>query len=108
MAERYLRCFANRDKDGGWQAVCIDLDIAAQGRSLHEVRKMLSRSISMYLDEVGKEDAATRQQLLRRQAPWSVRARYHMGKATFSVMNRLGRSPDRNVSQTRFHVPCHT
>lgn len=75
--ELIVRCYA--EKSGGtWQAVCIDLNLAAQGDSFESVRHKLDEQIYEYVyDAVAGEDRAFADQLLTRKAPLSLRARYH-------------------------------
>ena len=43
-------CYAH-GHEGGWQAICVDLDIAVDGTSLQEVRASLATSIDLYLED---------------------------------------------------------
>ncbi len=101
MAERQLRCYATCDEQG-WEAICVDLNVAVQGRSLTEVRGMLSRAIALYIEEAKKEDPKTRERLLCRRAPLGIRTRYELGRAANFVLSRFGRKD----SQARFDIPC--
>ena len=38
-------------KEGKWYvSLCLDLDVASQGRTLREARKMLAEAVSLYLE----------------------------------------------------------
>ena len=100
MAQRVLRCFAYGD-NGHWEAFCIDLNLAVEGRSLEEVRASLSEMICTYIEDVEKEEPADRAQLLQRCAPFSILARYYLG-LLFSVFRR----GDDRRRQTNFELPC--
>ncbi len=63
-------------RSGDWWAICIDLDIAVQGRSYPEVQKSLHRAIDMYLARVVQLPANEQRPLLNRRAPWHGRAKY--------------------------------
>ena len=67
-----FQCYAYRDTD--WHAICADLDIAADGKSLEEVVETLEICIGMYLDTVAELPPAERRHFLTRRAPWRVRA----------------------------------
>ena len=65
------RCFAH-GREGDWEAICIDLDIAIQGGSFDEVRGLLNRAVATYVADAHREPAAVRDRLLNRRAPWFV------------------------------------
>lgn len=74
MADRQMkkvfRCFAyGRDRE--YQAFCLNLDIAVQGKSLSDVRHSLHDAISLYLEAVHEAPAEDRIRLLNRSAPVS-------------------------------------
>lgn len=74
--ELVLRCFAEF-RDGAWQAICIDLGLAAQGESLAEARQKLDAQVKEYVyDALAGADREHADQLLRRKAPFYLRARY--------------------------------
>jgi predicted RNase H-like HicB family nuclease len=75
LASRNLRCYAE-GRDGDWEAICLDLDIAVQGSSFEEVFSSLQKAISLYLDSVTELPPQERQALLRRPAPFPVRVRF--------------------------------
>ena len=66
-------CFAH-GRDGDWEAVCVDLDIAIQGSSFDEVRNLLNRAVSTYVADAEAESPEVRDRLLSRRAPWYVTA----------------------------------
>lgn len=70
-----LLCFAE-GKEGDWEGICVDLDIAVQGRSFEDVCKLLDNAIQEYVNSAIEEEPATRIKLLNRRAPLLVRARY--------------------------------
>ncbi len=69
---RYLYCVA-REHGGEWEALCLDLDIAVQGRSLDEVQASLNRAIATYHEDARKEAEPARSALLSRTSPLSAR-----------------------------------
>jgi hypothetical protein len=56
-----------------WEAFCLDYDLAVQGQSFEEVRRLLKDAIEMYVDTAVKEPEPNRSRLLARKAPFSVR-----------------------------------
>jgi len=72
VAAKTLHCYAE-GQDGDWEAICVDLDIAVQGRSFEEVCGSLRAAIELYLDSVADLPAAERRPPLHRPAPTSVR-----------------------------------
>ncbi|ADE15352.1 hypothetical protein Nhal_2264 [Nitrosococcus halophilus Nc 4] len=72
----FLRCFVER-RDDQWQGFCIDLNLAAQGDSLEEVKRKLEAMIADYVyDALAGEDREYAMQLMQRKAPLSIRWRY--------------------------------
>ena len=68
-----------RGRAGDWEAICVDFDIAVQGRSLNEVLARLELAVSDYVAAAREKDPATCARLLSRRAPtgvsllWSMR-----------------------------------
>lgn len=75
---RDLVCFAH-GRTGEWEGICLDFDLAVQGRSFNEVREALEQAVGEYVAAAREEDDATRTKLLNRRAPlwvsltWSAR-----------------------------------
>ena len=67
-----LYCIASGRGDQ-WEAFCLDLDLAVQGRSFEEVHRFLAKAIHMYVERAMEEPEPTRSQLLNRKAPFLVR-----------------------------------
>ena len=75
-----LRCYGERKGDV-WQAFCIDLNLAAQGKTAEEVKRKLEQQIQSYLyDALAGADKEYALQLLSRKAPLSFRVKYHYYK----------------------------
>jgi hypothetical protein len=68
---RNILCFA-RGREGSWEALCIDFDIAVQGASFSQVQADFNDAVAEYVEAARQEDAATRERLLNRRAPLSV------------------------------------
>ncbi len=72
-----VRCYAETHENQ-WQAICIDLNLAAQGDSFEDAREKLTEQILDYLEDalVG-EDKEFAGHLLNRPAPLEYRLKYH-------------------------------
>jgi predicted RNase H-like HicB family nuclease len=75
LASRNLRCYAE-GRNGDWEAICLDLDIAVQGGSFEEVFSSLKEAISLYLESVTDLPPEERRDLLHRPAPFPVRFKF--------------------------------
>lgn len=74
-----LRCYAEQQADCLWVTVCVDLCLAAQGKTYREARQKLNQQIKEYVfDALAGEDRAYAKQLLRRKAPLSQRFKYQL------------------------------
>jgi predicted RNase H-like HicB family nuclease len=84
LANRTLHCYAE-GRDGNWEAICLDLDIAVQGRSFEEVFSSLQEAVSLYLETVADVEPDEQRALLRRSAPLSVRLKFlaHASRGLF-------------------------
>lgn len=72
-----LRCYAEK-QEHDWVAVCLDLNLAAQGESFREVRHKLSDMICEYVnDAVVGQDKEFAPQLLKRRAPLYFWLKYY-------------------------------
>ena len=97
---RTLRCYAE-GRDDGWEAICLDLDIAVQGAAFTAVLDSLNEAISLYLDSVSELPEDERGSLLDRPAPWSVRSRFlaYAVRSFFAV-------GDDGPYRHQFTLPC--
>ena len=86
-----LRCHASRD-GLGWHAICTDLDIAADGASFEDAEASLSVCIDLYLEAVAESPPEDRHRMLRRRAPWHVRAKLAMWAALHGLLGANDRS----------------
>jgi len=80
-----LRCYAEGTRDG-WEALCLDLDIAVEGRSFEEVYKLLDDAISQYAEYVSELPEKDQAQFLNRKAPLADRLRFlwHVARTTLT------------------------
>lgn len=95
-----LLCMAH-GRDGDWEAICLDLDLAAQGRSFEEVQGALDEAIQTYIKDALAEPPAARGALLKRKAPFLVRLGY-LTSFFWSVL----RASRENEARHGYTVPC--
>jgi predicted RNase H-like HicB family nuclease len=72
---KVVRCYAE-GRDGQWEAVCLEFDIAVQGQSLEEVVQSLRSAIAAYLDYVGGLPEKEQARFLNRRVPWLLRLQF--------------------------------
>jgi predicted RNase H-like HicB family nuclease len=71
-----LRCFAERESDGTWFAMCLQLNLYARGDSLNEAQRKLHDVMRSYITDALTEDAQYLDDLLPRRAPAYFYLRY--------------------------------
>ena len=69
---RVLYCYAT-GREGAWEAICLDLDIAVQGTSFEEASTLLQEAIALYLQTVSELPEEERAALLSRSVPFWTR-----------------------------------
>jgi len=73
MTTRTLHCYAHGD-DAGWEAICLDVEVALQGRSFDEFYQSLKQAIDLYVESLADLPPSDRERLLNRAAPAAVAA----------------------------------
>jgi hypothetical protein len=73
--QRMIRCYA-AGRPGQWEAFCLDLDLAMQGRSFAEVYEAMSLAVDEYVAHVATLPEADRTRLLARRAPLWLRLEF--------------------------------
>lgn len=68
-----------------WVAACIDLTLAAQGKTVEQAKSRLHDQITSYVNEAMTVDAEHAEELLQRCAPLRDRARFQFWR---TVNNR--------------------
>ena len=71
MVRDYLCCAEGRES--GWEALCLDLDIAVQGGSFEEVYRSLKEAVGLYLDSLTDLNDSERARLMARRSQLSIR-----------------------------------
>lgn len=82
--EKILSCYAVKQKHG-WEAICLDFDIAVQGESFSEVERKLREALNSYIEYVGTLSEQDQKRFLDRHVPCHVRARFVLG-VTLSML----------------------
>lgn len=94
---RLLRCYAE-NKGQGWEAICLDLDIAVQADSFEEAFRELREAVEVYAETVAELPEADRKRLFNRRAPLSLRVTFFL-HALYSIF--------RDDDKERANFTCH-
>ena len=86
-------CYAWGNADG-WEAICVDFDLAAQGDSFEEVRSELSDALDTFFTYAAELPNSERGRLLNRKAPVGLRLKL----AILHRFYRLGIGPVRRYT----------
>lgn len=97
---RRLQCYAH-GRTGDWEGLCVDLDIAVQGESFDEVKRLLDEAVRTYVEDAAKEAPETRRRLLARQAPAGLRLRMAASYLAHLAFAGAGRE-----MKAGFDLPC--
>ncbi len=98
-----LLCVAHPADVGGWEAFCLDFDLAVQGRTFDDAKAALELAIVSYIEDAMLEAEPSRSQLLRRRAPFWVRLGWGLRFFIDTIRDR--RDHDDNVA-VGFPVTC--
>lgn len=99
---RSFWCFAHGSDADGWEALCVDLDIAVEGRSFDDVKHILESAIRSYCADALNESPKDRDRLLSRRAPLYVRLGCWLRLAGNALRPR---SSNRDL-KAGFELPC--
>ena len=97
---RKLHCIA-LGRDGLWEAICLDLDLAVHGRTFEEAAASLNEAIAMHLEHVMSLPADERERLLHRPVPLLTRLRF-AAQAFLLALTRDGSEG----YQHHYTIPC--
>lgn len=86
-----LRCYLEREQDGSWFAICLDLNLVTQADTVKGAKEKLHSQIVQYVKEALTVDKQYVESLLPRRAPWTFFARYYFIRA-FCAIHGLSRS----------------
>lgn len=102
MVKDRVWCHA-RGRSGEWEAICLDFDLAVQGRSFDEVLRLLEDAVNSYIQDALAESPETARRLLARKAPLWVRLRLVFSYLTHVIRSWRNRDGDH---QAGFDLPC--
>jgi len=77
-----------------WEAVCLDFDLAVQGRSYDEAIAKLRDQVLLFLDGLDDLPPADQERLLRRRVPLHLQLRWLTTAAWSLLRRRPGAGPD--------------
>ena len=97
--KNFFTCYIT-ERDGVWEGICVDFDIAVEGRSREDTRARLDVAVHSYLLAMVQEAPEQRERLLHRRTPWATRASLATGAA-------LQRFKGQGRRAERFTMPCH-
>lgn len=97
-----LRCYVEKDSDGTWFAMCIDLNLYARADSDREAKKKLHGFIKDYINEALTTDSEYIGSLIPRRAPVSFRLKYHLISLMCSFRNATRTCTHRKFNE---HLP---
>ena len=98
-----ILCVAHPSVAGGWEALCLDFDIAVQAATFDEAKGILKDAIATYIEDAMKEDEPHKSRLLKRRAPLWVRLMWGWRFFVDTVRDR--RDDGKNVA-VGFPVSC--
>ena len=97
-----LFCVAEGCSERGWQAICLNLDIAVEGRTLADAQARLDSAVASYIEEAMKLPEADKHRLLSRQVPFTLKL-----ESAFKLFWHSLRSKRRDGGmQASFELPC--
>lgn len=98
---RKVTCYA-WGVPGDWEALCVDFDLAAQGKSLEEVRRELGDAIETYLEYVDEMPEHERTRFLNRKTPLGLRLRLAFLHRVFALRDSLKLRANGSTIRTGF------
>ncbi len=75
--------------EGEWEALCVDFDLVAHGRSYEEVRNEIQDAIETYVSYVCDLPEPDRTRLLSRKAPLGLRLKLGFLYRLYGLLNFL-------------------
>lgn len=96
-------CVAEGSDQKGWEAICLNLDIAVEGHTLADAKARLNTAVESYIDEALKLPEDDRSRLLNRQVPFALKLEYAFRLFWHSIRSK---SRDGGLHAS-FEIPCH-
>ena len=89
----------------GWDAICLDLDIAVHADTFAKSQEALNSALETYVEDVCKEpNPKDRKRLLSRKAPFHVRFKWGLGLFLHQVQN--GHNRRKQSCTASFDLMC--
>ena len=85
-----LLCYAYQRRHA-WEAICVDLDVAAFASSRDEVMRSLRDAVDLHLEAVADLPVQDRQAMLARRSPRHVRVALRLLSWLHGFWNKLSR-----------------
>lgn len=104
MQGGYLQCVARSYREGEWEAICLDFDLAVQGATFEEVQANLNEAIGAYAAAALEEPEPSRSYLLTRRAPFLTRLAWTWPLVVRSIFKK--RDDHHDDSSVGFAVSC--
>lgn len=75
-----LRCYASKEQDGSWYAICLNLNIFVQADTCEQAREKLHSAIMDYIKVAVEDHGQHLKDLIPRRAPLYFYFIYYMYK----------------------------
>lgn len=97
---RLLRCYAE-NMGKGWEAICLDLDVAVQAPTFEEAFRELREAVIVYCETVADLPEEDRKRLFNRRAPLSLRLKFFL-----HALRAIFRDDDKERANFTCHCPA--
>ncbi|MGB5103188.1 MAG: hypothetical protein WBO04_07685 [Steroidobacteraceae bacterium] len=102
-----VRCYAERDPNGSWFAICLDLNLYARADSFLAVRHMLEGIVREYVVEAFGKDREYFEDLIPRRAPARFWLKYYAAELLRRLLRRRDDRPDGGAVPFMEQMPLH-
>ena len=100
MANTVLKCYLWRCDDE-WEALCVDLDIAAQGETYDEAFEQLKGAIETYVEYVRALPQHEHLKFLTRRSPLTLRLKLALSSRISGLLGPVsGNGPKGTLQET--------
>jgi predicted RNase H-like HicB family nuclease len=107
MSDSYFTCFVE-GRGNDWFALCLELDISVQGRSLEDVTERIEGAVRLYLERLRELPETDRQRLLRRRVPFWTSLKIASKMMWNGVVRpRTGSDESGGKTPHRYNYPLH-
>ena len=85
-------CYA-WERDGEWEALCVDFDLVAHGKSFEEVKSEMQDAVDTYVEYVAELPEPERSRFMGRKAPLALRLKLGFLSRVYGLLNLLWNRP---------------